>query len=454
MDAQALPATDRIARRRILGWWCFDIASQPQSTLVITFIFGPYFATVVGDPVRAQTLWAAALTASGLFIACMAPVMGAMADRSGNLRAGIWGLSVLLVLSMAALWFATPDMRHFAPILLAVALSVVAVEMATIVTNAMLPGLAPRREIGQLSGTGFALGYAGGLISLILMLLFFAENADGVTLLGIAPVFGLDPESREGTRFVGPFSALWYVLFMVPFFIWVRPAYLVRNGRSVSQALGDLGRTLRRLPARRSLFAYLGSSMLYRDALNGLYSFGGLYAIGVLGWSITQLGVFGIAGVLSAALASWIGGRADHAYGPKPVIGACIAILALVSITVVATTREAVFGIPVAPGSIAPDVAMYICGALIGGAGGALQAASRTMMVRHADPAKPTEAFGLYALSGKATAFLAPLLIGLATAASGDQRIGIAPLIVLFLAGLLLLIWVRKDGDIAAGATA
>ena len=130
--------------------------------------------------------------------------------------------------------------------------------------------------------------------------------------------------------------------------------------------------------------------MFYRAALNRLYRYGGLNAIGVLGWSITQLGVFGIAGVLSAAVASWLGGRADHAYGPKPVIAGCIVILTAVSVTVVATTREAIFGIAVPPGSVAPDFAMYICGSLSGGAGGALQAASRSMMVRHADPARPT----------------------------------------------------------------
>lgn len=443
-----------LARKRILGWWSFDIASQPQSTLVITFIFGPYFATVVGDPVRAQSLWALTLTGSGLFIALAAPVMGAMADRSGNLRGWVWGLSALLVLSTFSLWGATPGSTQFGLILLAVALSVVAVEMATIVTNAMLPGLAPRSEIGRVSGTGFAVGYGGGLISLIVMLLFFAENASGVTLLGWPPAFGLDPEMREGTRFVGPFTALWYVVFMVPFFIWVRPAPAAQTGRTVAAALSDLGRTLRSLPARRSLFAYLGASMFYRDALNGLYSFGGLYAIGVLSWSVTQLGIFGIAGLVSAAVASWIGGRMDHTHGPKPVITACIVILTTVSIALVSTTRDTIFGVPIAPGSIAPDVVMYICGALIGGAGGALQSASRTMMVHHADPARPSEAFGLYALSGKATAFLAPLLIGLATAASGDQRIGISPLIVLFLAGLFLLVWVSKDGDVVHGEPA
>ncbi|MEM1360948.1 MAG: MFS transporter [Pseudomonadota bacterium] len=448
-----LPQT-RSARRQIFGWWCFDIASQPHSTLVITFIFGPYFATVVGNPVQAQSLWAFALTASGLFIACAAPVMGALADRSGNLRVWVWGLSVLLILSMASLWFAAPGTTHYIAILAAVALSVIAVEMATIVTNAMLPGLGPRSEIGHLSGTGFALGYVGGLISLLIMLFFFAENAHGVTLLGQPPALGLDAESREGTRFVGPFSALWYAVFMIPFFNWVWPKPPTDRRKSVKVALGDLARLLRHLPKRPSLFAYLGSSMLYRDALNGLYSFGGLYATGVLGWSITQLGIFGIAGVLAAAIASWIGGRADFAYGPKPVIRATILILTGVAITVVGTTRESVFGISLQAGSAIPDIIMYICGSLIGGAGGALQSASRTMMVRHAAPGRPTEAFGLYALSGKATSFLAPLLIGTATALSGDQRIGVSPLIALFLVSLILLVWVRKDGDTEDGAYA
>ena len=84
---------------------------------------------------------------------------------------------------------------------------------------------------------------------------------------------------------------------------------------------------------------------------------------------------------------------------------------------------------------------------LLCAAGGALQASSRTMMVRHADPRWATEAFGLYALSGKATAFLAPALIFLATWATGSPRLGISPLIGLFLAGLILLAWVKPDGD-------
>jgi UMF1 family MFS transporter len=110
-------------------------------------------------------------------------------------------------------------------------------------------------------------------------------------------------------------------------------------------------------------------------------------------------------------------------------------------------SRDAVFGIAVAQGSSLPDAAFFGLGALIGAGGGALQTASRTMMVRQADPARMTEAFGLYALAGKATSFIAPLSIGIATDLTGSQALGILPLIVLFLMGLFLLNWVEPEGE-------
>ncbi len=116
-------------------------------------------------------------------------------------------------------------------------------------------------------------------------------------------------------------------------------------------------------------------------------------------------------------------------------------------ILVIGMSRQQVLGLPLAEGSRLPDALFFLCGALIGGAGGALQSASRTMMVRHATAERATEAFGLYALSGKATAFLAPLLIATVTDVTGNQRLGISPLIVMFLLALVLLIWVKAKGE-------
>jgi UMF1 family MFS transporter len=195
--------------------------------------------------------------------------------------------------------------------------------------------------------------------------------------------------------------------------------------------------------------SYLASALVYRDALNALYGFGGVYASNVLGWSITQIGVFGILGVVAAVAASWFGGRLDRAFGPKPVILGAILVLIGVCTVIVGLTRESLFGIAIDPASGTSDVIFMVCGALIGAAGGPLQAASRTMLLRHTTPDRATEAFGIFALSGKVTSFVAPLLIAIVTQISGSARIGISPIIFLFIVGIILLIWVRPRGEMA-----
>ncbi len=438
------------ATRRIWGWFFFDWASQPYNTLLMTFIFAPYMATLMQDGTAAQIVWGYGNSAAGVVIAVLSPLLGAIADKTGRRMTFILLFSVLYVLGAWGLWWAVPGDFSIWWVMICFAVGLIGMEFATTFTNAMLPDLGTPKEIGRLSGSGWAFGYLGGVLSLILMLAFFAEGATGRTLIGIAPILGLDAATREGTRAVGPFVAVWYVLFMVPFFLWVREP--VRpQGKSVREAVRGawpgLLDTLRGLPRQQSLFAFLGASMFYRDALNGFYAFGGLFAAGVLGWSVTQVGVFGILAAVTGAVFAWLGGRADSLFGPRPVIAVCILVLTAVAVGVVFISREQVFGLTVGPESRLPDIAFYVLGALIGAAGGALQSASRTMMVVQADPARMTEAFGLYALSGKATSFIAPLMIAVATTVSGSQQAGIVPLIGLFLIGLVLLAWVRPAGD-------
>ena len=438
----------------------FDWASQPYNTLLLTFIFGPFFAEIVIDRLiadgmaedaaraQAQAYWGYGLTTAGILIAVLAPILGAIADSTGRRMPWVWVFSVLYVIGAAGLWTANPDGFSIFWVLVFFGIGLVGMELATIFTNAMLPSLGEHEELGAISGSGWAWGYVGGVLALIVMLLFLAENGSGVTFIGIEPILGLDPAAREGTRSVGPLTAIWYAVFMIPFFLWVRePRHSVVRGANFLQGMRDLGTTLKSLPSRVSLTAYLGSSMLYRDALNGIYTFGGIYALGVLGWSVVDIGVFGIMAAITGAIFAWIGGRADRALGPKPVILVCICTLALVACAIILISRESVLGIAVEPESSLPDIAFYICGAVIGAAGGALQASSRTMMVRQANAERMTEAFGLYALAGKATTFLAPAAIAITTDITGSQRLGVTPLIALFLLGLILLIWVKPDGD-------
>ena len=446
-------------KKRIWGWFFFDWASQPYHTVLLTFIFGPFFVSLASQnfmvqgvetelaKANAQAMWSFTLTITGLIIGFGAPLLGAMADTGGRKIPWIIGFSLMLVAGAGSLWFTAPDGSNLMWMLMAFAFGFIGAEYALIFINSQLPSLGPPEETGAISGAGFAFGYLGGLVTLILMLAFLMEGADGRTMLGLDLPFGLDAEAREGTRMVGPFAALWYAIFMIPYFLWVRDIGPPRRGRGIGDALGLLKKSVLALRRRISLSAYLGSSMLYRDALNGLYGFGGTYAALVLDWSITSVGAFGIIGVISAALFSWVGGRFDRALGPKPVIVAAIWGLIAVCVVVVGMDRTQIFGVALAPGSTLPDMVFFGCGALIGGLGGMLQAASRSLMVRHTDPAAPTESFGLYGLSGRATAFVAPALVGAVTAITGSARIGVAPLIFLFLVGLLLLGWVKAEGD-------
>lgn len=438
--------------KRIWGWWWFDWANQPYNTLLLTFIFAPYFAaSVAPDPVTGQALWGWMNFGAGVLIAVFAPVLGAIADNTGPKRPWIVLWSLLYFVGAWALWWAVPgaDSATIFWVLMAFGVGMVGLEYGIIFTNAILPTLGAKAEIGRISGSGWAFGYLGGLAALVVMLLFLAENEQGVTLIGLAPLFGLDAEAREGTRSVGPFTALWFLVFVIPFFLWVRePEKQKPLTRSVVRSgLRELGHTLKSLPGHRSLLAYLLSSTFYRDALNGIYAFGGIYAAGVLGWSIIQIGVFGILAASVGAAGCWVGGRADRRFGPKPVIITCILALIVVCAVIISTDRSMILFLPVEAGSNAPDILFYLCGCLIGASGGAVQAASRTMMVRQANPDRMTEAFGLYALSGKALSFMAPGLIALATTVTGSQRLGVTPLIGLFLIGLVLLLWVKPEGE-------
>ena len=370
--------------KRIWGWFFFDWASQPYNTLLITFIFAPYIKELIGDGAQAQTAWGFGVGTAGLIIAILAPVLGAMADTSGNRLRWIWFFSVLYFVGAYGLWYADPANFNLVMTLTFFAIGMIGMEFATIFTNSMLPDLGTKEEIGRISGNGWAFGYLGGLLALAIMLVVFAESAEtGKTFVGLEPPLGLDPEAREGTRFVGPLTAVWYAVFMIPFFLWVKdPKQAKAPAGAVKKALVGLGHTIRALPLRRSLFAYLGSSMLYRDALNGLYAFGGIYAAGVLNWSVVDTGVFGIIAIIAGAVAAWLGGRADERFGPKPVIRVSIIALALITLAIATITPTSIFFVTLPEGSGLSSVMFYLLGAGIGAFGGTLQTASRTMMVR------------------------------------------------------------------------
>lgn len=453
------------AKQRIWGWYFFDWASQPYNTLLLTFIFGPYFAEIargyyMGEGLdeeaakaAAQSFWAFGLSAASLILALLAPILGAIADGTGQRLRWVWLFSAFYVFGAAGLWWVMPgaDLSTLQWAMVFFGVGFIGLEFATIFTNALMPTLQEDSELGKISGNGFAFGYFGGLVALILMLgVFVQAGGKSTTYLGLEPFFGADNETQNGTRIVGPLTAVWYAVFMIPFFLWVKEPRVAAARVHFAPALRRVLDLIRSLRYRKSTSFFLASSLAYRDALTGIYTFGGLYASNVLGWEIGQIGVFGIIGAVAAVAGSWLGGYVDRHLGPKPVIVAAIIILTLVCIGIIGLERDSFWGIALDPAFTSSDTLFYTFGALIGAAGGPLQAASRTMILRHTTPDRVTETFGLFALTGRVGSIFSPLLVGVATWASGSPRLGIAPIILLFLFGLFLLSWVKPKGEMTA----
>ncbi|MEW6766750.1 MAG: MFS transporter [Pseudomonadota bacterium] len=442
-------------RSAVLSWVFFDWAAQPYYTLITTFVFAPYFAThVAATPAEGQASWGFATAAAGLMIALLSPILGAIADAGGRRKPWIAAFGALLVIGSSLMWVGRPgDPQVITPVLIAYIIATLGAEFATVFNNAMMPTLVPPERIGRLSGAGWATGYIGGIICLIIVLGFLAANPEtGKTLFGVMPWFGLDPKMHEGDRVVGPFTGLWFIIFVLPLFFFT-PDLAKKTPAlgAVREGLRELRETLSTLPQRPALLTFLIANMVYTDALVALFAFGGIYAAGTFGWQTIQIGSFGILLAISGTIGAWLGGKLDDKFGPKRVI-ACSMLLLLLSIAaILSIDRDRLFFMfPVAPpapgGKLfgAPaEQAYMVLGFLIGVAAGPLQAASRTLLIRLAPEERITQFFGLFALSGKVTSFMAPLAVSIVTAMTSSQKSGMAVLVVFFTAGFILLMRVE-----------
>jgi UMF1 family MFS transporter len=442
-------------RAAVISWIFFDWAAQPYFTLITTFVFAPYFAThVASNPASGQALWGFTTAAAGLMIALMSPVLGAIADASGRRKPWIAGFGTLLVIGSCLMWFGRPGDASVIPaLLLAYGIATIGVEFAIVFNNAMMPSLVPPDKIGRLSGTGWATGYTGGILSLILVLGFLAANPDtGRTLFGFTPLFGLDPVTHQGDRITGPLTGIWFTVFVLPMFL-LTPDYPAKRPVSAAlrEGLIELRQTLRELPQRRSMATFLLANMIYTDGLVSLFAFGGIYAAGTFGWHTIQIGSFGILLAVAGAFGAWLGGKLDDSLGPKRVIAGSMLILLLSIVAILFVDKDSILFVKVAPPepgaplfSGAAERAYLVLGCLIGAAGGPLQAASRTLLIRMAPKDRVAQHFGLFALTGKVTSFVGPLLIGAITAVTASQKAGMAVLVVFFATGLALLARVRE----------
>ncbi|HEY4264457.1 MAG TPA: MFS transporter [Micropepsaceae bacterium] len=438
------------ARGRI-GWVLFEWARNPYVLVITVYVYATYFTRdIVGDPVRGQALWAEIQGYAGLAVAALAPFLGAIADAGGRRKPWVASFAILLGLCTAGLWFGKPGGEGIglAGIGALIGLANLSYDGSMVFHGAMLPSLVPQMRIGRWSGLGYALGNLAGIVLLVFVLVFI--------YLPDKPFFGLDRAAHEHERISGPLCALWFAVFSLPFFLWTPDgrATGLPLSEAVRRGFSSVSRTVKSLGHYRNAAAYLAARMIYNDALNVMLAFGGVYAAGVFHWGPVESAVYGIILSVFAALGGFLGGRLADRIGIKPALQLSIGgtmIAALLSLgfapdrlffvfPYAAGTRIAalpVFGTAPELFYIATVMGIAVC--LV-----ATYSNSRAMMARIAPQSRMTEFFGLYALSGEATAFVAPLAVAFATQASGSQQWGMAVIVAFLAAGFIGLTFVQE----------
>ena len=431
-DRNSAPLSGGGSRRSVIGWALYDWANSPFSTLIITFVFATYFsrAIVGGDGAEGQTLWAYTIGISGILIAFLSPILGAIADAGGRRKPWLFVFTALCVIASATLWYAEPEREFLLWAMVWVIIANLAFEFGIVFNNAMLPDLVPGARIGRWSGWAWSIGYFGGLVALAIALVAFVQTDP--------PLFGLDKAKAEHVRIVGPLVAVWFVVFAWPLFVYTRdrPSSGIGARAAVAQGLSSLVTTLRNVRAYGNAARFLLARMIYNDGLTIVFAIGAIFAADNFGMDEEGIILFGIILNITAGLGAlgfaWI----DDWLGPKRTIA--IALIALIVTGIVALV-------------ITEVIWFWVVAAAFGTFMGPAQAASRSLMARLAPSEIRTELFGLYAFSGKATAFVGVLVAGAVLDVTDNQRAGLATAVVFLAVGLGLLLSVQEPRSAPEG---
>jgi UMF1 family MFS transporter len=418
---------DKESTASLFSWAMYDWANSAFFAVIQTFVFATYFLqSVAENETLGSTLWGNTIGAAGFVIAICAPFVGAIADQLGRRKPWIGWFSLLCIGATAGLWFVEPSQDYVMLALVLVFLGTVGSEFAIIFYNAMLPDLASEERMGRWSGWSWGLGYAGGLVCLVVALFVFVDVSN--------PPFGLDKDMAEHVRATFLLVAVWYALFSVPMFWFTsdRPRIDLKLKQAAASGWTQLKKSIKNVRKFKHIVRFLVARMIFIDALATVFAFGGIYAAGTFDLGEREVLMFGIglnltAGV-GAALFAWL----DDLMGSRTTM-----LLALVGLILTTTAVLVVTGL----------TWFWVFGLLLGIFVGPVQAASRTYMARVSPPDLQNQMFGLMALSGKVTSFLGPLLVGWLTYFSDSQRIGMSVIVLLFIIGFVILYTVPEAED-------
>ena len=416
-------------RRQVIAWSLYDFANSAFTTLVVTFIYASYFVQGIAlDENEGTRQWSLAVTATAVVVALASPYLGAMADRGGRRKRMLFIATLVAILGSVGLFF--PSAGHVWVALTTFAIANIAFEIANVFYNAYLPDIAPQERIGRISGYGWAAGYVGGLVCLVVALVGFVQPE--------VPWFGLSKAGGQHIRATNLLVAAWYAMFSIPLFLLVkdRPERRMTTSDSLwVAATRQLASTFREIRRYRQVFRLLLARLIYNDGLVTIFAFGGIYAKVTFGFSFSEVIIFGIVLNVAAGIGAFGFGFLDDLLGGKRTILISLVGLFLASLLAVFAQSKSLF---------------WLAGTLVGIMIGPNQSASRSLLGRFVPPDKENEFYGFYAFSGKATAFLGPLLLGQLTVMFQSQRAGIGVVAVFFLVGGLLLLQVDEAEGVAS----
>jgi len=427
------------SRSKIAAWALWDSGSTGLNAIVVTFVFSVYLTGSVGQGIAGETSPASwlgrTLTIAGVTVACLAPLTGVLVQAPHRRRIALVTLTGLAAAFTAAMSFIRDDPRYLAPGLALLAITAACGDLASVPYNAMLRQLSTPRTAGRISGLGWAAGYSGSVVLLLLVYIGFIRG-EGPS----RGLLGLPAEDGLNVRAAMVLAAVWLLVFGLPLMLTAPnsvgpdeplepPSTLLGGYRRL---WSDLSTEWRR---DRNLVYYLLVSAVFRDGLSGVFAFGAVLGVSVYGISPADVLIFGVIASTVAAIGAVAGGRLDDSIGAKPVIVGSLSAMIVAGIALL---------------SLSGPIAFWVCGLLLCLFVGPTQSAARTLLLRMTGEGKEGIIFGLYTTTGRAVAFLAPWLFFVFVDLFDADRAGLAGICLVLAAGLIGMLLVRVPEHVRA----